>query len=302
MNKLLSSVVLMIIVWLPTYVVWGGDVSQNGYSHRTQYFPSRPSEPPSTPRSKPQPKNQPVGEVKSIPFTAILGGDFHKAFISLNNLRSPKDSQFVLAPSLAGRLTLERFEKKASPSQIALFHIRGLSIPPQVTSDNKELRLSFSFPTIKVKGFSGNYSTEGDSAIPDSIIEKGVLDIYFTPGLDMKGFPTYQSARVTFSGKVGELESCGVWFDIVYRFNVCDAVQEYLEVLTANIQDGIRDALHHPQTRIHFDQFIQKHLRTLVLGTPGVPLPPGARFQMVKTRFQGTDYVIQFLRRGSPTR
>ena len=297
MNKFFSCVVLMIMVCLPASVAWGIDLLPNGFSHRTQFFPPRPSEPPSKSPRQSRPKNQPVGEVKSIAFAAILGGDFHKAFISLNNLRSPKDSQFVLAPSLAGRLTLERFEAKASPSQNAFFHIHGLSVPPQVTSDNKELRLSFSFPTIKVKGFYGNYSSQGDSAIPDSVIEKGVLDIYFTPGLDMKGFPTYQSARVTFSGKVRELESCGVWFDIVYRFNVCDAVQEYLEVLTANIQDGIRDALHHPQTRIHFDQFIQKHLRTLVLGTPGVPLPPGARFQMGKTRFQGTDYIIQFFRK-----
>ena len=297
MNKFFSSMVLMLMVCLPASVAWGIDLLPNEFSHRTQFFPPRPSEPPSSSPRESRPKNQPVGEVKSIAFSAILGGDFHKAFISLNNLRSPKDSQFVLAPSLAGRLTLERFEAKASPSQDAFFHVHGLSVPPQVTSDNKELRLSFSFPSIKVKGFYGNYSSQGDSAIPDSIIEKGVLDIYFIPDLDMRGYPTYQSARVTFSGKVRELESCGVWFDIIYRFNVCDAVQEYLEVLTAKIPDGIRDALHHPQTRIHFERFIQNHLRTLVLGTPGVPLPPGARFQMGKTRFQGTDYVIQFFRK-----
>ena len=277
---------------------------------RAQFFPPRkpsPQTPTSPTPSTVVPQSQPAqpetgggtqGQTKIVPFSSLMGGDFTKSFIEVSNLRSPMDSHFVLGPALQGHFMLDKHEVSVMNGQRAYFHLNGLSNPPVVSTVGTELRFQFTFPTITVKGYYKDYTPAGDSAMPDLLIDKGEVEIYLTPGINQQGLPIYQSARVVFIGSLRQPESCGVWFDVIFRLNVCDAVSTYLNQVKPAIQDGVRDAMHQQQTRMQFDQTAWQYLRTMLLTVPGLPpFPPHTQIQILDARFQGTDYSVRYMPR-----
>ncbi len=266
-------------------------------------LPQQPLPPPMTVPQAP-PQGPPAvggfgslqGQMRTIPFGALMGNDFTKSFVEVSNLRSPMDSHFVLSPGLQGRFMVDKHEVNMMNGNRAYFHLSGLSNPPAVTTIGTELRFQFGFPAITVKGYYKDYSPAGDSAMPDLTIEKAEIEIYLTPGVNQQGLPIYQSARVVFIGSLRQPESCGVWFDVIFRINVCDAVNTYLNQVKPAIQEGVRDALQHQQTRTQFDQTTWSYLRAMLLNIPGFPpLPPQTQFQILDARFQGTDYAVRYL-------
>ena len=240
---------------------------------------------------------QPQPLSKVMPFAMILGGDFTKSFVQLGNLRGPLDSQFVVGRSLAGYINLERFLSDVGNGNKALMHLTGLSNPPLVTSEGGEVRLQYVFPAIQFKAFYKDYSSEGDSAIPDVVTERAVLDLYVRPVIDPRGLPTYQSARIVFNAEIKEPEKCRVWFDVIFPVNVCDIAKDYIKQVKPAIENGMRDGLQHPQTRTQFEQALWPYLRAELLVAAGINPASPAQLQIMHAELRGTDYAVSYLPR-----
>jgi hypothetical protein len=269
-----------------------------------QVFPPRQSAPapvpsPQTTAPVPQPPqpHQPQAVSKVLPFAMILGGDFTKSYVQLGNLRGPTDTQFVIGRGLAGTLALERHIVEVGNGSKALVHLSGLSNPPIVTNEAGEVRLSYVFPSIQFKGYHRDYSSEGDSAIPDVVTEKATLDVYFRPIVDPRGFPTYQSVRVVFAADIKEPEKCRVWFDVIFPVNVCDAVKDYIKQLKPAIENGVRDVLQHPQSRVQFEQAVWPYLRAEILAHAGINPASPTQLQFIHSEMRGTDYAVSYVPR-----
>ena len=248
-----------------------------------QMPPARPAQP------------QPLSKV--MPFAMILGGDFTKSFVQLGNLRGPLDSQFVVGRSLAGYLNVERYLSDVGNGNKSLMHVTGLSNPPLVTSEGGEVRLQYVFPAIQFKAFYKDYSGEGDSAIPDVVTERAVLDLYVRPVIDPRGLPTYQSVRIVFNAEIKEPEKCRVWFDVIFPVNVCDIAKDYIKQMKPAIENGMRDGLQHPQARTQFEQALWPYLRAELLVAAGINPAGPTQLQIMHAELRGTDYAVSYLPR-----
>ncbi|HJT21142.1 MAG TPA: hypothetical protein VJ746_11765 [Nitrospira sp.] len=244
-----------------------------------------------------QPPPAPAPLLKTIPFSSLLGGDLSKSFIQLTNLRGQVDSNFVIGRSLAGRFTVPPYIHEASNGARVYVHANGLSHPPIVKSEGNELHLEFHFPSMQLKTYYKDYSPEGDQAVGDTVGENVIVDVFLTPITNNLGFPTYHSARTAFRGQLKSQEKCVYWFDVIFPINICDVSKKYLETLGAAIENGIREALLHPQSRNQFDQVVWQSLRADLLTQAGVnPMSP-AQIMVIESSFRGTDYVVKYLPR-----
>jgi hypothetical protein len=273
-----------------------------------QVFPPRHA-PPSAPAPMPGLPGQMPGQpgmpqaggpqgtlTKVIPFVVILG-DPTKAFIQLGNMRSPFDTNFVVGRGLAGRIGLEKHTHELGNGQKAYIHITGVSNPPIVTTEGAELRLQFVFPVIQFKTYYRDYSGEGDSALNDLVAEKVLVDLFLTPTIDQRRFPTYHSLRIAVIGSVKEAEKCTHFFDIIFPVNVCKAAGEYFKQLQPALENGLRELMLQPQTRMQFEQQVAQFLRADLLSSAGVnPMGP-ARIEILQSEFRGTDYMVNYLPR-----
>jgi hypothetical protein len=270
-----------------------------------QVFPPRQPQPVPVPSPAPgqtgqpltpQPAGPPGTLSKSIPFIVILG-DPTKAFIQLGNMRSPFDTNFAIGRGLNGRIALEKYTQELGNGQKAYIHITGVSNPPIVTTEGAELRLQFIFPAIQFKTYYRDYSGEGDSALSDLVAEKVLIDLFLTPTIDQRRFPTYHSLRIAVIGSVKEAEKCTHFFDIIFPMNVCKAAGEYFKQLQPALENGLRELMLQPQTRMQFEQQVAQFLRADLLSSAGVnPMSP-ARIDIVQAEFRGTDYLVNYLPR-----
>jgi hypothetical protein len=265
--------------------------------------PSQPSQP--TPQQMPQgvapgqfqQPPVPVPLLKTVPFTKLLGGDLSKSFVQLTNLRGQVDSNFVIGQSLAGRFTVPPYIHEASNGSRIYIHANGLSNPPIIKSEANELHLEFHFPSLQLKTYYKDYSPEGDQAVGDTVGENVIIDVFLIPTTNHQGFPTYLSARAAFRGQLKPQDKCVYWFDVIFPINICDVSKKYLENLGSSIENGVREALMHPQTRNQFDQVVWQSLRADLLMQAGVnPMSP-AQIMVVESAFRGTDYVVKYLPR-----
>lgn len=257
----------------------------------------QPRPPAAMPQVPPQFSAPPAPVMKTIPFTTLLGGDLSKAFIQITNLRSPLDSNFVIGQSLAGRFTVPPHVHDAANSAKVYLHVNGLSNPPIVKSEGNELHLEFHFPALQFKTYYKEYSTEGDQAVGDTTGDSAVIDLYLIPITNHQGFPTYQSARAVFRGALKPQDKCVFWFDMIFPLNVCDVTKDYLKNLGPAIENGMREAMLHPQTRSQFDQVVWQGLRANLLMQAGVnPMSP-AQIQVVESSFSGTNYIVKYFPR-----
>lgn len=253
-------------------------------------FPPRPSSPPpSVPASPPAPNSL----VKTVPFAMLLG-DFTRSFVQIANLRSPMDSNFVIGHGLVGRLALERHIHEAANGSKVYLHVNGTSNPPTVNTEVNELHLRFLFPAIQVKSYYRDYSNESDLALGDAVVEKATVDIYLTPVTDQRRLPTYQAVRVVFTGELKEPDKCTYWFDVIFPVNVCSLVKDYLKNIKPSVENGVREALQQPQTRMQFDQAVWQQLRGELLQQAGLNPAGRAQVQIVEAGFKGTDYVVSY--------
>lgn len=233
---------------------------------------------------------------KSIPFATILG-DSTKSFIQLGNMRSPFDTNFSLGRGLAGRLMFEKYTHEAGNGQKAFIHVTGVSNPPIVSSEGAELRLQFVFPAIQFKTYYRDYSGEGDTALSDLVAEKVLVDLFLTPTIDQRQFPTYHSVRIAVIGSVKEAEKCTHFFDIIFPVNVCKASGEYFKQLQPALENGLRELLLQPQTRMQFEQQVAQFVRADLLAKAGInPMSP-ARVEILQAEFRGTNYVVSYVPR-----
>jgi hypothetical protein len=276
-----------------------------------QVFPPRPPQPTPLPGSSPvpaqpglMPGQSPMPQAgglpgtltKAIPFALILG-DPTKAFIQLGNMRGPLDTNFAFGRGLVGRIGLEKYSYPVGNGQKAYIHITGVSHPPVVTTEGTEVRLQFVFPVIQFKTYYGNYTPEGDSTLNDLVAEKVLVDIFLTPTIDQRGFPTYHSARVAVTGSVKEAEKCTYFFDIVFHLNICKVAAEYFKQLQPTIENNLRELILQPQTRMQFEQQVAQFVRAELLTNAGInPMSP-AQVQITQASFQGTDYVATYIPR-----
>jgi len=259
------------------------------------------------PQSQPMPQGMPSGQyqqppapvplLKTIPFTTLLGGDLSKSYVQLTNLRGQLDSNFVIGRSLAGRFTVPPYIHEASNAAKVYVLTNGLSNPPIIKPEGNELHLEFHFPALQLKTYYKDYSPEGDQAVGDTIGENIIVDVFLIPITNHQGYPTYQSARTTFRGKLKPQDKCVFWFDVIFPINICDVSKKYLETLGSAIENGMREALLHPQTRTQFDQVVWQSLRADLLMQAGVnPMSP-AQIMVIEAAFRGTDYVVKYLPR-----
>lgn len=262
--------------------------------HPKQVFPPRSQGQPPTPSAIPAP-GLPPPMVRTIPFGSLLGGDFTKSFVVITNLKSPMDSNFVLGRGLTGRLALERHIFEAPNGGKVYFHVNALSNPPSVTSEGNELHLQFMFHAMQFKGYYRDYSNEGDVAMPDATADRAVLDVYLTPATDPKGLPTYGSTRVAFAAELKEPDKCTVWYDLIFPVNMCSIVKDYLKQMKPLIESGVRDALHHPQTRYQFDQTVWPYVRGELLMQARLNPASPAQVDIIQAAFKGTDYIVSFI-------
>lgn len=233
---------------------------------------------------------------KTIPFSSILG-DPTKSFIQIGNMRSPFDTNFVLGRGLAGRIALEKYTYEAGNGQKAFFHLTGVSNPPNVTSEGTELRYQFVIPSLQFKTYYKEYTGEGDSALTDLIADKVLVDVFVLPTIDQRGFPTFQSIRIAVTGMVKEADKCSHFFDIIFSINVCKVAGEYFKQIQPALENGIREVLLQPQTRMQFDQQIAQYVRAELLNQAGInPMSP-AQIQILHAEFRGTDYVVTYVPR-----
>ena len=287
LSKLLSGFALVTVLASDgvSTEAWGGE----------GVFPPRSlSPPPSAPPSPPAPP--PNSLVKTVPFATLLG-DFTKSFMQIANLRSPMDSNFVLGRGLVGRLALERHVHEAANGSKVYLHVNGTSNPPTIGTEGNELHLRFLFPAIQVKSYYRDYSNESDLALGDAVVEKATVDIYLTPVTDQRRLPTYQAVRVVFTGELKEPDKCTYWFDVIFPVNVCSLVKDYLKNIKPTVENGLREALQQPQTRMQFDQAVWQQLRGELLQQAGLNPATPAQVQIVEAGFRGTDYVVSFVPR-----
>jgi hypothetical protein len=244
----------------------------------------------------PQSGGPPGSLTKTIPFSRIIG-DPTKSFIQLGNMRSPLDTNFSLGRGLAGRIALEKYTHELGNGQRAYIHLTGVSNPPIVTTEGAEVRYQFIIPTLQFKTYYKEYSGEGDSALSDLVAEKVLVDVFMLPTLDQRRFPTFQSIRIAVTGVVKEAEKCTHFFDIIFPVNICKVAAEYFKQIQPALENGIREVLLQPQTRAQFEQQIFQFIRADLLATAGInPISP-AQVQITDARFQGTDYVANYIPR-----
>jgi len=291
LSQLLAGFMLVAILGMDS----ADATSWAGHGWINQVFPERSSSPPPQPPASP-PSSPPNSLVKAVPFARLLG-DSTKSFMQIANLRSPMDSNFVLGRGLVGRLTLERHSYEAGNGNKVYVHVNGTSNPPTVSTEGNEVHLGFLFPAIQFKSYYKDYSNEGDLALGDAVAEKVTVDIYLTPVTDQRRLPTYQSVRVVFTGELKEPDKCAYWFDVIFRVNVCSLVKEYLKNIKPAVENGIREALQQPQTRMQFDQAVWQQLRGELLQHAGINPASRAHVEIVEAGFKGTDYVVSYLPR-----
>ena len=255
--------------------------------------PTPPAQTPS-PAALPQAPVSPPGTLtKSIPLVAILG-DPTKSFIQLGNMRSPFDSNFALGRGLMGRIMLEKYTYEAGNGQKAFVHVTGMSNPPIVTVEGPEVRYQFLFPTIQFKTYYKDYSGEGDSALGDLVAEKVLVDVFLSPTIDQRRYPTYHSVRIAISGGVKEADKCTYFFDIIFPVNICKVVNVYFRQVQPALENGIREILLHPQTRTQFEQQVAQFIRGDLLTSAGInPMSP-AQIEILQAEFRGADYLVGY--------
>jgi hypothetical protein len=272
---------------------------------QAQVFPPRQPQPSPVPPQVPQvqapspaampqpPATAPGSLTKSIPLVAILG-DPTKSFIQLGNMRSPFDSNFSLGRGLTGRIALEKYTYEAGNGQKAFVHVTGMSNPPIVTVEGPEVRYQFLFPTIQFKTYYKDYSGEGDSALSDLVAEKVMVDVFLSPTIDQRRFPTYHSIRIAITGGVKEAEKCTHFFDIIFPINICKVANEYFRQVQPALENGMREIMLQPQTRMQFEQQVAQYIRGDLLTNAGInPMSP-AQVEILQAEFRGADYVANY--------
>ena len=272
---------------------------------QAQVFPPRQPQPAPVPPPVPQgqapspaaipqpPASQPGSLTKSIPLVAILG-DPTKSFIQLGNMRSPFDSNLSLGRGLTGRIALEKYTYEAGNGQKAFVHVTGMSNPPIVTVEGPEVRYQFLFPTIQFKTYYKDYSGEGDSALSDLVAEKVLVDVFLSPTIDQRRYPTYHSVRIAITGGVKEANKCTHFFDIIFPVNICKITNEYFRQMQPALENGMREILLQPQTRMQFEQQVAQYIRGDLLTTAGInPMSP-AQVEILQAEFRGADYVANY--------
>lgn len=251
---------------------------------------------PRQPQQPPMPGGQAAPLVKAIPFAEIIG-DSTRAFIHIANMRGPMDTNFQLGRALGGQIPVEKFVDQLGNGKPVYIHVNGLSNPPIVSVAGAELRFQFVIPALVFKTYYGDYSAEGDGKLGDITAENVTVDVYFTPTMDQRRMPTFQTARVVMSGEVKEPDKCTYFFDMLFPVNVCNAAAAYLKEIKPAIENGLREMLHHPQTRVRFDQALWPYLRGELLMQAGVNPASPAQVQIVEASFRGMDYVVGYLLR-----
>ena len=254
--------------------------------------PGQPGQMPMQP-PMPQAGGPPGILTKTIPFAVILG-DSTKAFMQLGNMRSPFDTSIGLGRGLAGRIALEKYTHELGSGQKVYVHVTGVSNPPMVTTEGSELRFQFVFPVIQFKTYYRDYTGEGDRALNDLVAEKVLVDIFLTPMIDQRRFPTYHSVRLAVIGSVKEAEKCTYFFDIIFPVNICKVAAEYFTQIQPALENGVRELLLQPQTRAQFEQQIFQFVRADLLAKAGInPMSP-AQVEILQAEFRGTDYVASY--------
>ncbi len=271
-----------------------------------QVFPPRQSQPvpapgpsgqmPMQPAPAPPPAGPPGTLTRTIPFVEILG-DPTRAFIQLGNMNSPMDTNFQLGRSLAGRIGVEKFTHELGNGKFVFLHVNGLSNPPIISTEGRELRLQFMIPVVVFKTYYNEYTADGDSKLGDVTAEKVTVDVYFTPTIDQRKLPTFQTVRVVMTGEIKEPDKCMYFFDMLFPVNVCNATAAYLKEIKPAIENGLREMLLHPQTRMRFDQAIWPYLRGELLMQAGVNPAGPAQVQIFEAGFHGTDYMVSYVPR-----
>jgi hypothetical protein len=272
---------------------------------QAQVFPPRQPQPAPIPQPAPQgqapspaampqaPASPPGTLTKSIPLVSILG-DPTKSFIQLGNMRSPFDSNFALGRGLTGRIVLEKYTYEAGNGQKAFVHVTGMSNPPIVTVEGPEVRYQFLFPTIQFKTYYKDYSGEGDSALSDLVAEKVLVEVFLSPTIDQRRYPTYHSVRIAITGGVKEAEKCTHFFDIIFPINICKIANEYFRQVQPALENGIREILLQPQTRMQFEQQVAQFIRADLLTNAGInPMSP-AQVEILQSEFRGADYIANY--------
>ena len=270
-----------------------------------QVFPPRQPQPgptpgPVTPGQAPNPAalpqppaTAPGALTKSIPLVAILG-DPTKSFIQLGNMRSPFDSNFALGRGLVGHIALEKYTYEAGNGQKAFVHVTGVSNPPIVTVEGPEVRYQFLFPSIQFKTYYRDYSGEGDSALSDLVAERVLVDVFLSPTIDQRRYPTYHSVRIAVIGGVKEADKCTHFFDIIFPINICKIAGEYFRQVQPALENGMREILLQPQTRMQFEQQVAQFIRGDLLVKAGInPMSP-AQVEILQAEFRGVDYVVNY--------
>lgn len=269
-----------------------------------QVFPPRQPQPAPIPSPQPgqmpsqavmpqPPVNAPGMLTKSIPLVTILG-DPTKSFIQLSNMRSAFDSNFSLGRGLTGRIALEKYTSEAGNGQKSYVHVSGVSNPPIMTVEGAEVRYQFLFPTIQFKTYYKDYSGEGDSALGDLVAEKVLIDVFLSPTIDQRRLPTYHSVRIAITGGLKEADKCTYFFDIIFPVNICKITSEYFRQVQPALENGMREILLQPQTRMQFEQQVFQVVRGDLLVNAGInPMSP-AQVEILQAEFRGADYIASY--------
>lgn len=271
-----------------------------------QVFPPRQSQPAPGPGSSEQmpmppaqalpPGGSPRPLTKTIPFVEILG-DPTRAFVQIGNMTSPMDTNFQLGRALAGRITVEKFSHDLGNGKFMFLHVNGLSNPPIVSAEGPEVRLQFVIPVLVFKSYYNEYSADGDGKLGDVTAPNVTIDVYFTPAVDQRKLPTFQTARVVVTGEVKAPNKCMYFFDVIFPVNICNATGAYLKEIKSTIENGLREALLHPQSRARFEQAVWPYLRGELLMQAGLNPAGPSQVQIIEASFRGTEYAVGYLPR-----
>lgn len=207
------------------------------------------------------------------------------------------ETNFLLGRGLAGRIVLEKYVHEAGNGKPVILHVNGLSNPPIVSTEGSELHLQFVIPSLVFKTYYIDYSGEGDSKLGDVTAEKVTVDVYFAPTIDQHKLPTFQAARVVLTGEIKEPEKCTYFFDMIFPVNVCNLAREYMKTIKPAIENGLREGLLQPQTRVRFEQQVFQFLRAELLAQARINPASPAQVQITDASFQGTDYAVQYIPR-----